>query len=471
MKNNRVERLMVHCLMIVIALFLMSSTRAAPPMPKSKSESGTERRHSLLRHPMIAKRLDVVRKRGLPVTMKELAASYGNVPDKENGAKVLLALKPKYGALDKSFEGEFDDDDWGMLYYGDEGRGPDGKMNPKALTVFRRYIAKARPLLRAGDRVCKFKRSAYPLEFREGLGMRLTHLDFVRRMAFRYRAEALLAAEEGQAERAAESLVTILHVVGTLREDPILISQNVRVGLVNAHVKALAEVLSRIPLTDAHVMKLDDVLVKAESQDGISLGLNGDRCVALVEYVKLIEGADDALVKEQKGAGMGIAATLGKIAMDAWLTADLVFYLDMMAQWDAVVALPMRQRVKAADKFGKTLDAAVAKRGKLSVAAMLLPSIGAATTRDVQIRARLRCARVALAIERYRLKHKKLPKTLAVLAPKFIKELPADPFTGKGLMLKLGKEKGYMVYSVGQNQKDDGGEAKGRTDVVFEVAR
>ena len=56
----------------------------------------------------------------------------------------------------------------------------------------------------------------------------------------------------------------------------------------------------------------------------------------------------------------------------------------------------------------------------------------------------------------YKEKHGNYPDTLAPLAPKIIKELPLDPFTGKGY--KYRKEgKGFIVYSVGSNEKDDNG--------------
>ena len=78
-------------------------------------------------------------------------------------------------------------------------------------------------------------------------------------------------------------------------------------------------------------------------------------------------------------------------------------------------------------------------------------------------------AETALAIERFRLAHQnQLPDSLAALAPIYLKAIPTDPFDGQPLRYKL-LEKGYVIYSIGPDLKDDGGlskkyDAKGKSD-------
>jgi hypothetical protein len=63
-------------------------------------------------------------------------------------------------------------------------------------------------------------------------------------------------------------------------------------------------------------------------------------------------------------------------------------------------------------------------------------------------RARLRCAMVALAVERYRLKHGVWPDDLLALVPEFIATIPADPYTDQPLKYRRAAN-GISVYSVG----------------------
>ena len=70
--------------------------------------------------------------------------------------------------------------------------------------------------------------------------------------------------------------------------------------------------------------------------------------------------------------------------------------------------------------------------------------------------ARLRTARGAMAVERYRLAHGALPSSLGDLVPGQLDVVPEDPYTGQPLRYeKLGK--GFVVYSVGPDGRDDAG--------------
>ncbi len=63
---------------------------------------------------------------------------------------------------------------------------------------------------------------------------------------------------------------------------------------------------------------------------------------------------------------------------------------------------------------------------------------------------------LAFALAAYRADTGKYPTKLADLAPKYLPVVPSDIFTGQPLVYKP-TEAGYLLYSVGQNGKDDGG--------------
>jgi len=66
-------------------------------------------------------------------------------------------------------------------------------------------------------------------------------------------------------------------------------------------------------------------------------------------------------------------------------------------------------------------------------------------------------ARVAIALERYRLAHEKYPDTLAVLEPQFLNPVPHDVIGGAPLHYRLTKDGQFVLYSIGWNDEDDGG--------------
>lgn len=67
--------------------------------------------------------------------------------------------------------------------------------------------------------------------------------------------------------------------------------------------------------------------------------------------------------------------------------------------------------------------------------------------------------RVAMALAAYRADHGKYPETLAALQPKYLPTIPLDLFSGEPLIYEP-DDKGYLLYSVGENAIDDGGQTK-----------
>jgi hypothetical protein len=75
-----------------------------------------------------------------------------------------------------------------------------------------------------------------------------------------------------------------------------------------------------------------------------------------------------------------------------------------------------------------------------------------------------RMAITAIALKRYRLKNGMYPSTLSDLVPQFISSVPQDPVDGKALRYQLTPEGDFLLYSIGENGKDDGGDGSdGRT--------
>jgi hypothetical protein len=82
----------------------------------------------------------------------------------------------------------------------------------------------------------------------------------------------------------------------------------------------------------------------------------------------------------------------------------------------------------------------------------------------------LALSNLALAATAYRAGHGGYPATLDDLAPDYIKEIPTDPFDGKPIKMAV-VEGGVVLYSVGKDEKDDGGaeldSAKEKGDITF----
>jgi hypothetical protein len=66
--------------------------------------------------------------------------------------------------------------------------------------------------------------------------------------------------------------------------------------------------------------------------------------------------------------------------------------------------------------------------------------------------------RVVCSLERYHLAHNEYPKTLDLLAPQFISQIPHDIIGGQPLHYRRTDDNKFLLYSIGWNETDDGGQ-------------
>jgi len=72
--------------------------------------------------------------------------------------------------------------------------------------------------------------------------------------------------------------------------------------------------------------------------------------------------------------------------------------------------------------------------------------------------AELRATAVVLALRQYQQAEQHSAQTLQDLVPKYLSEVPVDPFDGKPLRYRVRTDGRWIVYSVGPNQLDENGE-------------
>jgi len=90
-------------------------------------------------------------------------------------------------------------------------------------------------------------------------------------------------------------------------------------------------------------------------------------------------------------------------------------------------------------------------------ARLLLPGLGNFAKKTAYAQNAADLARVAIALERYRLAHGEFPESLDVLAPQFLGKIPHDIINGGSLHYRRTGDGQYILYSVGWNENDDGG--------------
>jgi hypothetical protein len=68
-----------------------------------------------------------------------------------------------------------------------------------------------------------------------------------------------------------------------------------------------------------------------------------------------------------------------------------------------------------------------------------------------------------IALHRYRLRHGDWPMDLGQLVPELMRRLPIDYMDGEALRYRTNDTGGFVLYSVGKDLEDNGGDAAPKT--------
>lgn len=100
------------------------------------------------------------------------------------------------------------------------------------------------------------------------------------------------------------------------------------------------------------------------------------------------------------------------------------------------------------------------------LAGMLLPALDKLFQKAINAQAHIELAKVACALERYYLRNKAYPESLAALVPDYLSGPLRDPMDHQPWRYARDGQNGFRLYGVGENGVDDGGdhEVSGSTD-------
>jgi acetyl esterase/lipase len=112
--------------------------------------------------------------------------------------------------------------------------------------------------------------------------------------------------------------------------------------------------------------------------------------------------------------------------------------------------------------FGVSLFAngpshAVSKRIGDILIGLLLPALSSAFNTEDRGVMQFELTRLGFALAAYRADHDAYPDQFSDLAPRYVTKVPGDIFADDGPLHYKRQDKGYVIYSVGINGKDDGG--------------
>jgi len=410
-------------------------------------------------------KLDTISAAGYPVTWAELDGWYAIPESAENGADYIIDAFSHYHKLDAGEEFEL------TPVVGSAELPPRTEpLAEETKALVTQYLVDNQQALELLHKGAAIEHSRYPIDLSMGFAA-LPDFSNIRTAARLLKLEAALHAENAEPQSAARSITSTFGLARSLSKEPLLLSQLVRIACQGLAISALEHAINRTEFTDEQLVNLSRVLNNAEDHSAMTRAFAGERCVG-VSIFKAPASQVVPLVGGSSRPGM-FSIALYKFAGLA--DTDAITYLDLMEDYIETTQLPPHQRQSAVDAINAKID----KIPKIHILLRaFMPALSRVTMIDIRAIAQLRTARVALAIERYRLATGSFPDALSDLAPTYLDGVPKDPFDDKELRYKK-LETGFVIYSIGEDGTDDGGKEKprkplrpsGPVDVTFIIQR
>ena len=303
----------------------------------------------------------------------------------------------------------------------------------------------------------------YPIEYdyEPSWGILLPHLARLKGFVQLTHLRATAELEAGRSGEALADLKLGLRFSDSIRDEPILIDHLVRIATLSINLQTVREGLVRHAWTDAQLAELENLLASANVLAEYKLAMRGERAFGT-------SGLDWLRRQGPRGRGLdsfGNEEGGGALAPNFNVMPGGLFYQNMltiseMHQNFSLATVDERtHRVfpEISENEARALEKM--RAGPYTIfARLLLPALEKAVRKSARMQTSVDAARVACALERQRLASGMLPETLDALVPRYLEKIPTDVIDGKPLRYRLNADKSYVLYSIGWNQTDDGGE-------------
>ena len=308
----------------------------------------------------------------------------------------------------------------------------------------------------------------------------LPHLAALKRCCQVLELRASAELENNQGYKALDDMKLMFRLADSIHNEPFLISHLVRIAMTSITLQPVWEGLVKHKWSDAQLAELDRELAPLNFLNDYGFTMRNERAGAILEidsmrrhrdykkaemFFSTMRGfADESEPSIEYSAPLKISEILScpvglYLMPGGWYFENESTLTEMhrqcflpMIDTNLQVALPKIRN--DANEYFKKLDI-----GPWNMIALSISSDLSSSGRKFAYEQNsINMARVACALERYRLAHGEYPQALDALAPQFIAQIPHDIIGGKPLHYRRTDGGKFLLYSLGWNETDDGGQ-------------
>jgi hypothetical protein len=327
------------------------------------------------------------------------------------------------------------------------------------------------------------------LNYADGFNMRFGHLAPQKQLTFWIGSAAGLALHQGRHREAVESLVRQARLSRLAVEDYLAISELVRIAIASIARNATWEALQMEGWNDESLMVLQEVWAHENFVGSMAKSLEGERAFGLRSLEQMRSSnqiAYDAWYwqsalapfsngkpeREQWFSHLPESAKAFarkqvhcRLWRFAWSHQDERRYLEGMQ-----LLLEVARRAnseKSLQKASPGLEQCAERAIVVSLYDQLrfpsssqsLAALARVINRGMRADTERSATISAIALKRYSIRHGKYPVSLEALVPVFLAAVPIDYMDGELMKYRLNADGTFTLYSVGEDGRDDGGDA------------
>ncbi len=339
------------------------------------------------------------------------------------------------------------------------------------LLALSKFDARLTQIRAAADR----PHARFWINFEDGMGALFPHLAKIKGIAqfLSLRANAELA--NGQSDAALEDVQLGFRLNQAVRDEPTLIAQLVGIAAMHINLGVLWEGLADHRWSEPQLAAIESELAQVDLLTAYQTGMSMERyfsiwCVDLVERTRDMAALTEvAPPPDEVGLGSRMLAAGGKILFrlvpTGWFNQNKLSLNRLHVEYIRPLVDPEKQLVRPANyhRASEPINSWQPNPYDLFTG-MLLPALEKVAKKSAIAQTYVNLAHIACALERYRLANGSYPDSLNQLTTQFISTLPHDVINGDPLKYRRNADGSFILYSVGWNETDDGGEVALRKD-------
>lgn len=332
------------------------------------------------------------------------------------------------------------------------GRPADNHLPPQsAIDAARKHAADTFFLRADAVRLRDKRGGSFPLTFPDDpLALTLPHLDRCRQVVSLVQYDAYLAATaEKNPNRGVSAARAALAVARAIGDEPLLISQLVRIACATVAAQTAMQVLAWCEPTEGLAELQAELLAEADTNH-FHLGMRGERAVIDRTFRGLEEGTIPAehWFRYVNILNPGPQHYAYYRAYRALLPGDHAKSLELATEYLKASKLPPHERRAALKQV--EIPKGPPDEIRYIMTRLLIPACDKVAEAGIRCRADLLAAATCVACERFRLKHNRWPLNFEELIPAYLPAMPDNPFLGVRLAYRVFPDR-IAVYAFWPN--------------------